>query len=92
MRGGEVEQRIAQGSAAFCVARPATTVPVEAVGAGVVAAMVGVGLRRADLRRRRAEHRRGDLPVHGGGAVAEFGGADGQVVAAVAPSPMRASE
>ena len=54
-----------------------------AIGAGVVAAMGGVGLAQADAVDGGCERRRRDLPVHGAGAVAELGGADGEVEAAV---------
>ena len=51
--------------------------------AGVVAAMLGVGLADAHARRRRAERGRGDLRMDGGRAVAELGGADDELVGAV---------
>ena len=54
-----------------------------AIGAGVVAAIVGVGGENDDAVGRRAERGRRDLMMHRGGAVAELGGADDQLVAAV---------
>ena len=54
-----------------------------AIGAGVVAAMRGVGLLQTDAIDRRRQRGRGDLAMHGAGAVAEFGRADRQVEAAI---------
>ncbi|MGY4503057.1 hypothetical protein ACVWYH_007014 [Bradyrhizobium sp. GM24.11] len=54
-----------------------------AIGAGIMAAMGRVGLAQADPVDGGRENRRGDLPVHGAGAVAELGGADGEIEAAI---------
>ena len=45
--------------------------------------MLGVGLADAHARRGGAERGRGDLRMDGGGAVAELGGADDELVVAV---------
>jgi hypothetical protein len=54
-----------------------------AVGAGVVPDQVGVGLPQLDLVHLGAQGLRGQLPVHGGGAVAELRRPDPERVPAV---------
>ena len=57
--------------------------PGAAIGAGVVAAMRGVGLLEMDAIDGGRQRGRGDLAMHGAGAIAEFGGADREVEAAI---------
>ena len=73
----------ASASAAALRRAPGDERAGAAIGAGVVAAMRGVGLLEADAIDRRRQRGRGDLAMHGRGAVAEFGGADREVEAAV---------
>ena len=57
--------------------------PGTAIGAGVVAAMCGVGLHEPDAIDGRRQRGCGDLAMHGAGAIAEFGSADREVEAAI---------
>ena len=73
----------ARFSAATWVAQSGDKGAGAAIGAGIVAAMGGVGLHQADLIDGGRERGRGDLAMHRRGAVAEFRGADGELEAAV---------
>ena len=57
--------------------------PRTGEGSGVETSAIGVGLHEADPRRRGAELSGRDLDMRGRGALAEFDGADGDLVHAV---------